>query len=40
MAMIQRKGKFSLLLVGMEAGVATLENSVKVPQKIKNRAAL
>ena len=28
------------LLVGMQAGAATLENSMEVPQKIKNRAAL
>ena len=25
------------LLVGMEAGAATLENTMEVPQKIKNR---
>ena len=28
------------LLVGMQAGAATLENSMKVPQKIKNRTTL
>ena len=28
------------LLVGMQAGVATLENSMQVPQKIKNRTIL
>ena len=28
------------LLVGMQAGAATLENSIEVPQKIKNRATL
>ena len=26
-----------MLLVGMQAGTATLENSIEVPQKIKNR---
>ena len=28
------------LLVGMQTGAATLENSVEVPQKIKNRPTL
>ena len=28
------------LLVGMQTGTATLENSVDVPQKIKNRITL
>ena len=28
------------LLVGMHTGAATLENSVEVPQKIKNRSTL
>ena len=28
------------LLVGMQSGVAALENSVEVPQKIKNRPTL
>ena len=28
------------LLVGMQAGAATLENSMEVPQKIKNRTTL
>ena len=27
-------------MVGMQAGVATLENSMKVPQKTKNRTTL
>ena len=35
-----RKGNALTLLVGMQVGVTTLENSVEVPQKIKNRAAL
>ena len=28
------------MLVGMQAGAATLENSIEVPQKIKNRTTL
>ena len=28
------------LLVGMQTGTAALENSVEVPQKIKNRSIL
>ena len=28
------------LLVGMQTGAATLENSMEVPQKIKNRTTL
>ena len=35
-----RKGNPRPLLVGMQVGATTLENSVKVPQKIKNRATL
>jgi hypothetical protein len=31
-----RKGKTWALLVGMQIGTATMENSGKVPQKIKN----
>ena len=30
----------SALLVGMQTGTATVENSMKVPQKIKNRITL
>ena len=34
---MQRKGASPLaLLVGMQTGAATLENSVELPQKIKN----
>ena len=29
-----------MLLVGMQAGAATLENSVEVPQEVENRATL
>ena len=35
-----RKGNPLALLVGMKAGAATLENSVVVPQEVKNRATL
>ena len=34
------KGNPLTLLVGMQVGAATLENSVKIPQEIKNRAFL
>ena len=35
-----RKGDPSALLVGMQTGAATVENSVELPQKIKNGTAL
>ena len=35
-----RKGNPLTLLVGMQAGAATLENSMDVPQKVKKRATL
>ena len=35
-----RKRISSALLVGMQTGAGTLENSVEVPQKIKNRTTL
>ena len=35
---MQRKGNTFALLMGMHTGVATLGNSMEVPQKIKNRA--
>ena len=35
-----RNGNPLALLVGMQTGAATLENSVEVPQKIKNRSTL
>ena len=35
-----RKGKPSALLVGMQTGEATVENSVAFPQKTKNGTAL
>ena len=34
------KGTPLVLLVGMRTGAAALENSVEVPQKVRNRAAL
>ena len=35
-----RNGNPLALLVGMQTGAAALENSVEVPQKIKNRTTL
>ena len=35
-----RKGKPPALLVGMYVGAATMENSMEVPQKTKNRVAI
>ena len=35
-----RKGNLLALLVGMQTGTATLENSVEVPQEVKNGATL
>ena len=35
LARMLRKGNPLTLLVGMQAGVATLENSMEVPQEIK-----
>ena len=32
-----RKGNPSALLVGMQTGVATVENSMEFPQTIKNK---
>ena len=32
--------RYPLTLLGMQAGVATLENNVEVPQEVKNRAIL
>ena len=39
LARMQRKISFAQL-VGMQTGAATLENSMEVPQKIKNRTTL
>ena len=35
-----RKENPPTLLVGMQAGATTLENSMEVPQKVENRATL
>ena len=40
LARMQRKGNPLTLLVGMQTGAATLENSMVVPQKVENRATL
>ena len=37
---MRRKGNPPTLSVGMQAGAATLENSIEVPQKVENRATL
>ena len=37
---MQRKASLLTLLVGMQAGKGTLENSIEVPQKVKKRATL
>ena len=37
---MQRKGNPSALLVGMQTGEATMENSMDFPQKTKNGTAL
>ena len=37
---MQRKGNPSTLLVGMQIGAATVENSKEFPQKLKNVTAL
>ena len=35
-----RKGKPHALLVGMQAGATTMENSMEYPRKLKNRTAI
>ena len=40
LARMWRKRSSFALLVGMQAGTVTLENSLEVPQKIKNRSTL
>ena len=37
---VWRKGNPPILSVGMQVGAATMENSMKVPQKTKNRATI
>ena len=40
LARMHRKGNPLTLLVRMQAGAATQENSMEVPQKVENRATL
>ena len=40
LARMRRKGNPHTLLVGMQAGAATLKNSMEVLQKVKNRDTL
>ena len=40
LARMRRKRISLALLVGMQTGVATLENSMEFPQKVKNRTTL
>ena len=35
-----RKGNLSALLVGMQTGAATMENSMEFPQQTKNETSL
>ena len=35
-----RKGNACSLLVGVKCGIVTMENSVKIPQKTKNRTTI
>ena len=37
---VLRKGNPPTLLVGMQIGATTMENSMEVPQKTKNRVAI
>ena len=39
LARMWRNGNAFALLVGMQISVASMESSVKIPQKIKNRSA-
>ena len=40
LARMQLKGNLLALLVGMQTGAATLENSMEIPQKVKSRTTL
>ena len=40
LARMWRKGNLPTLLVGMQAGAATPENSMEVPEKVENGAVL
>ena len=37
---IWKKGNSATVLVGMKVGVVTMENSMEVPQKTKNRVTI
>ena len=37
---MRRKGNTLILLVGMNTGATTLEYSIEIPQKVKNRTTL
>ena len=37
---VWRQGNPPTVLVGMETGAATMQNSMEVPQKMKTRAAI
>ena len=38
--LVWRKGNPNTVLVGMQIGAATMENSMEVPQKIKHRTTI
>ena len=40
LARMWRKGNPLTLLVGMQAGTATLENGVEIPQTVESRATV
>ena len=40
LARMWRKGNSRALFMRMETGAATMENSMKLPQKIKNRTTI
>ena len=40
LASMWRKGNPSTLLMGLKIGAATMENSMEVPQKTKNRTTI
>ena len=40
LARMWRKGNPPTLLVGIQAGTATLKNGMEVPQKVKNKVTL
>ena len=40
MERVWRKGNAPTLLVGMQIGRATMENSIEIPQKTENRTTI